>query len=152
MKARTRQRAIRKIVAALLDSDLSRSEIGDIAFAFIHDKEFTYELESLCRSIADQLHGYAKSGKEVSDYRRDELLEMAQAAVKRKRMKKQDLLTAVKTIVPSVPDSFAEGSKTVNEILCYLSENSSTKVFKEFVEWLESGRDEYLDGILQRAR
>jgi hypothetical protein len=152
MKITTRQRAFRAMLSGLIGSDLSVSELRELADGLVDDNVFVREL---CLALHDTSRALSKHSfppKEPFDRRHDWLSEV-QFLAKKKRFAKREVTAILTVVFPDLPTDILQGHRTLTEIFRFVSENAPDAILREILHRLQSGPnsgDEYLKGIMKR--
>lgn len=150
MNTTTETRAIRCLLASLLNSDLSPTELSEIGDALIHDRSFITKLAGAVKDVSggfepEHVKRFHKprAGNEL-------LVEELVVALKTAGIPKGQLLNEVTMRLPETPIS---SRSTIREIVSKLVQGLPKSVLYDFLsDQLHSSgmADSYLQGILKR--
>lgn len=154
MKPHLKRRVIRKIVAALLDSDLSASEIREIGKSVASDASFQRDLGDLLGKL-DIVLGHAEKRtrsqdlEHLSEAQRDWLLSVL-SLVQQKRKSKREIIELLGLLRPGVGDSLDAGL-TMRDLLSAFVRTASASDLHNVKRVLQVDLDDpYLKGIMRR--
>ncbi len=150
MRPKTQQRALRVILASLMGSDLSVSELRELANG-LPDPEFAERLSDLLEMAL--LHISYKESKEVSAGHLEEDYDLILEAVQRRRLAKRDLISILRDVsMSSLPSSVLDQNNTTRQILeRFLFGATPMEIMRlKNVLHVEGVRDRYLKGIVER--
>ena len=149
-RSRTRERAVRILLSALLDSDLTTTELSEIAQELSESPTLSWDLGALLRDVLSKLD-IPPTKKPVSRIR-DTLDTVAYSMVSRRRLSKQTVLELMSTAKGKQQTELGNPNQTMRELLKEFLSTASTKERRKFMEMVEnSGKeDPYLQGITRR--
>jgi len=150
------QKAMRVILASMLASDLTLSEIRTISEAFVRSDELGQEVGALLRTAVSKIEGYEKTkltgllqGDPSSS---GQVLQQLMDAVKRKRLPKRDILSMIGMISKQQEELLASRPMTAEQMLRAFLDASPEHQRWELLDLIETGGrrgDPYLHGIMR---
>jgi hypothetical protein len=150
MRSKSQARAIRKIVASLLDSDLTLRELRSVAENFSGGSSFAWELGRFLHETCIYLTDL--EGRKGGEFDSANLEETAYDIIQRRRMSKRHVADLIAASMRDSPDSWLNSSLTVREMLAQFFDKVSESEAELFLDLLRGGQeaDQYLTGIVQR--
>jgi len=151
MRTRTRQRALRILLSALLDSDLSSTDLREIA-ENIKYSDFTSEFSYLLEMMTDHFRRYDEIKKlnVASNGNSDDAFELAQ----RRKITKTSILKMMEQASDGQSKNFIDKGMTMRQIFEMYFSNSSEADVERFLSLIDGSgsSDPYLSGIINRQR
>jgi hypothetical protein len=147
---RTRARAIRILLSALLDSQLTVTELGEIAHELSKSSELSSDIAELLRDVLSKLD--IPGAKKLVSGERETLDALAYSWISRRRLSKQAVLELMSTAKGKQQRDLGNPSQSMKELLKDFFSTGSMNDIRKFMEMLEqSGKeDPYLQGISRR--
>lgn len=143
MRQTAKERARRVVVGAILSSELSSTDIWQVAESFLGDPDF-------CRSIGRALQLVNPGGLEPTNVRRENgWYKRANDLVRQKKIPKREVVGWLSQYLPA---DAASTTRTFVHILKNAEQLLPDGVREEFMNWLATRSpqdDEYLKGILK---
>lgn len=156
MRQSNPERAVRLMMASLLQSDLSPKQLRQV-LDWLRDERghsgFLHALGNLVRLVEDSAGGDSRAA--AATPLRDPWASAAWSAIQRRRLSKKELIEAAERVEPGIANILNERSQPVKAILEQIGELASDKSRKELLALLSrrsEGEDEYLKGIMERPK
>jgi len=153
LRARTKQRVIRILLAALLESDLTQEEMRELSANLFSNPSLIFELSDILSGVLQ--HFEKKSVTKGRNWREpgnDE--ELAYADLQRRRMSKSAVLRMMSKFSDVLMAQPIDPTATLRELVHLFWKSASPAERKEFTKALGAGRskDLYLEGIMSRRQ
>ncbi len=150
-RSRTREKVMRILLAALLDSSLSAGELAEIAEELSASPKFSWDLGELLRDVLGRLD-MPVSGK-MSNRDRNTLDALAYSVISRRRLSKQTVIELMNAASGRKYIELMNSNQTTRELLNKFFNSASISEIRKFMEMLEnpSKDDPYLQGITKRS-
>jgi hypothetical protein len=151
MKLTPKERAIRKILAALLESELSVDEIGQLLADIQANPSFAQNVRDLLNRTIGRVRdtGLKKLPNKTTDQRSRE--DLIFSAIQRHRLSKLEVLNLMRMSTPSEALSLNHTSSMRELVSDFLRQASSHQV-EELLKHIDPTReDPYLSGIARRS-
>lgn len=154
MNPHLRHKVIRKVVAALLDSDLSASAIREIGKSVASDVGFQRELGDLLCQLdivlgRSETRKRSRGAEHLSQLQRDWLLHIL-SLVQQKRKSKSEIVELLEMVRPGASASLHLGM-TMRDLLTAFASTASASDLQNTERVLQGGSDDpYLRGIMRR--
>lgn len=157
MKTNTKQRALRILLSSILGSDLKMRELQELAEAFLTGSDFSQELGIMIKNLALDLKigsDIKKQGPPYNFRNQEYSLEDAINLIKKKRIPKKHILSAISEVSPKAGSHYAskKDNMTIRQIIEKFYHVHGRELFYDFMALLLRGdksQDEYLKGIMQ---
>ena len=154
MQPRTRQRLVRSIVASLMQSDLTASELRELAEEFSEGK-LGREVGRFLREILFSVRDFENR----KEHPRNNKLEassieaLAHDVVRRRKISKRVLADMVTKVAPHLDPRSLGSAGTIHDMLERFFQQSSPRQHQDFINLLESRsvEDPFLRGIVGRS-
>ena len=149
MRLKTRERAIRIILASLLESDLSTRELKELADS-LSQHSLSWDLSDLLRDTLSHLTKFEEANK-LPD-RLNELEDLAYSIVQRRRLSKKVILNHMKNAASTPVDQMIQPKLSVRDMLHEFFLSAPLNEIDKFLELLQGSKktDAYLKCIIQR--
>lgn len=152
MRASTRERALRVLLAAFMNSPLTAQELRELSEDMSRTPKFAADLQSLLITVAAKLS--EKTPQKALERSDDQAVEQALSSVKRRRMSKNEFLRIVEHTAPNVVSRLRSDNVTLNEMVRKFFELASDVQRHEFLALIspkgaEVAGDAYLRGIVE---
>lgn len=154
MKDNLRQRALRKVVTALIGSDaFSASELSRLC-SLIDGGRFTSDLAAILRQTADRLGSPSEDdypeGREFLDSMTSEIAEI----ISHHRISKHEFIMRASEVYPPARELLRDGRMPMRELLrefsLHVPSAAKNDLRRRLIE--RAGTDEYLKGIMGREK
>jgi len=154
---KSREKIFRQVLASIIGSSLSPSELRVLSDLLASDRSFSYELGALLhdmsRALAPQRNLRFSDEPETASMSNDNgLIELTYSIVKRRKTSRSKLVEIFRSIAPNFVLSKVDQSLPVRDLIATFFEKSTTHQAHEFLQELgvDVTRDEYLGGIGRR--
>jgi hypothetical protein len=154
MRARTRKRVMRIILAALLESDLTTDEIQEFLGALFSNPALIFDLGDALGSLLQYFE--RRPTEKIRDWRTsvttDE--EKVYGELQRRRMSKLAVMRMMNKFSDAWEKQPISSTTTLRELVHLFWKGASATERKEFAEALAAprGKDPYLEGIISRRQ
>lgn len=155
MKPYLRKRVIRKLVAALIDANLSCAELRQVSEAFLRDHSFQHDLAEVLNNLSMAMSPLDVQKPrptlvELTDVQRS-WTSHVYTIVKRRRMPKSAFAELVAAIRPQLAEQL-DLDQTMSEMLATLAQRGTPEDYQAIALALERPLDDpYLKGIMRRS-
>lgn len=146
VRTKQKERTLRIILAALLDSELTLYDLREIANGLTHG-DLSHELGFALGNLTTLFREGSPFQKEPFSQSAEELI---LSAVKRRKLSKESVIRSIMTVTGR-SFTLSQGD-TVRELLRRFLKNASPADISRFMSLIDPGNeDEYLRGITQRG-
>jgi|HubBroStandDraft_6_1064221.scaffolds.fasta_scaffold269217_2 hypothetical protein len=147
---RIRERAIRILLSALLDSSLTGPELSQIAQELSESPDLSWTLGELLRDVLSKLD--VSGTRKPESRKRDTLDARAYSIISQRRLSKETVLGLMSTAAGKQQTHLPVASQTMKELLKQFFNTASFNEARKFMELVENSSkdDAYLRGITQR--
>lgn len=151
--ARTRNKVVRMLLASLLQSNLSESELLEVSESLAHDPEMMFQLGRFLRLYTEETRNREPEPEISPSTFSNPEFQALLLVIKRRRMAKRQLLSLIESISPHARPSERLADLPTGELLAWFYERATDAEKDRLSAYFHElkGPDPYLEGIMKRG-